>query len=186
MFVMRFLLWLLIPVIFSCSCLDSRSRSTASMQPLPETAFPDKKLQEIIIRGWYAPKDQKKQFGYSGKEYCYNRVIGKEPVFNRNLRACLYDKNGKILTEDFLRTEKCCRHRDDDPWTVTYLPYHDEGHEIRIVRLEKKKEVTIGNQSFILQSVLVKDTYVNNGINRKDRAYVFDEESKCHVAPGPG
>ena len=223
---MKKLLYLLsILAVFSCSCLESRSPAS---QLLPESTFPDKELEEIIVIGWYSPENQKdieelkeellrrpkckedstepercglvsgetveeaiknrypnigkEQFGYSGKSYCYNKTNDKEAPFNQNLKVRLYDKEGKMLTEDILRTES------DDEFhrtVISYLPYHDEGHEIRIIRLERGKEIIIESLAFASQSELVKSTFVNTIKNRRDGAFVFDEETKCHLAPYP-
>ena len=49
-------------------------------------------------------------FTYTGEMYCYNETSEKNPVFNKNLRARLYDKKGNLLSEDFLR------------WDGSFLP----------------------------------------------------------------
>ena len=95
-------------------------------------------------------------FLYFEREYCYNETEAKEPVFNKSLRIRLYDREGRRLVEDYLRLwcdkpqdrYRKCYPGDRNPILVAYLPYHDEGHEIRIVRSQGRKEVILKKLSF--------------------------------------
>ena len=171
---MRFFWFLSILILLSCSCLSKNQLQ----EPLPESTFPDKKLEEIVISGRYG----KEQFHYSEVRYCYNKTDNKEDVFNSDLKVRLYDKEGKMLSEDFLRSES----DDNLSRSVTaYLSYHDEGHEIRIVKLNGNKEILLDTLGFAPQSELIKITYPENTLNHFDRNVIFDEEEQCHVGPGP-
>ena len=82
--------------------------------------------------------------------YCYEKILDEDresaPVFNPNLRARMYDREGNLLAEDTLRD----RYPDRDPFlrlTVAYLPYLNNGDVIiRIVRLEGDEEVLLYEQ----------------------------------------
>ena len=51
----------------------------------------------------------KERYERSGKQFCYDKreeeIKEEDTVFNPNLRVRLYDKEGNILSEDFLRDE---------------------------------------------------------------------------------
>ena len=211
-YVMNFWYLFLILTVFSCSCLESRS-------PSAELVFPNKELEEIIVRGGYSPGGDKARewlkrklideellktgesveeairdryqdeieeyFNYSQMKSCYYKKNDKEPIFNHDLKTRLYNKEGIMLTEDFLRLEKCCRFRDDDPWVVSYLPYHDEGHEIRIVKLEGTTEVVLETLSYISGSELKRFTNPDTPKNRVSKEIVFNVKDQCHDHPGP-
>ena len=205
---MKFWYFFLIPVFFSCSCLD---RSPAS-----KITFPDKELEEIVVRGVYYPGGQrgiealkrsfqegdlelregetieeaiknryqdrlKEDFTHSGESYCYHKTINQEPISNRNLRTRFYDKHGKVLAEDFLRTDES----DDELYqsVTSYLPYHNEGYEIRVVRLEGTKEIVLYTASFISHARLLEVT--RSDWNRHPPGIIFDTRNNCHVTPGP-
>ena len=83
-------------------------------------------------------------FSYSQyREYCYNETEeeNKNPVFNKNLRARLYDREGNLLSEDFLRWDG--RSIPKSQSVISYLPYRDEGYKIHVVRLKGKREVIL-------------------------------------------
>ena len=65
---------------------------------------------------------------------------------------------------------------------ISYLPYHDEGHELRIVKLQGRKEVLLKKLGFSSQSELREISYINTDFNRRE-GWVFDEESECHIPP---
>ena len=128
--------------------------------------------------------DIQEYFNYSEMRYCYQKSNDKKPVFNRNLRSRLYDREGILLMEDFLRLEKCCRFHDDDPWLVSYLPYHNEGYEIRIVRLEGTKETALYTTPFISHAGLLKVTRSNTQRDRHPPGIMFDTRDNCYVTSG--
>ena len=91
---------------------------------------------------------------YKGKErfkgslmICYDKILDEDResavVFNLDLRARMYDKDGNLLAEDVLRDS----HPGRDPFqtfTVVYLPYLNNGDVIlRFVRLEGDKEIVL-------------------------------------------
>ena len=196
--------------LFSCSCLD---RSPASKITFPDKSLEEiiimggyspggekamewlknKLIEEELLKEGESVEeaikdryqdDIKEYFNYSEMRYCYHKTNDRKPVFNRNLRARLYDRRDTLLKEDFLRLEKCCRFHDDDPWVVSYLPYHDEGHEIRIVRLEGTKEIVLHTFSFIPHARLLKVTRPDTQGDRHPPGIVFDTRDNCHVTPG--
>ena len=205
---MKFWYFFLILTLFSCSCLDRL--------PASGITFPDKNLEEIIVRGVYYPGGQrgvealkksfreeylelndgetieeavknryqhrlKEDFTHSGERYCYHKMIDQEPISNRDLRTRLYDKNGKVLAEDFLRTES----EDELYQSITsYLPYHNEGYEIRIVRLEGTKETALYTTPFISHAGLLKVTRSNTQRDRHPPGIMFDTRDNCYVTSG--
>ena len=98
--------------------------------------------------------------GHSGIAYCYNKTQDKKPVFNKKFRVRLYNREGQLLTEDFLRLESPENNDTSRIAMISYLPYHEEGHKIRTVRLEGKKEIFIGDQKipFLSYEELVRKT----------------------------
>ena len=79
--------------------------------------------------------------------YCYEKILDEDResaiVFNPNLRARVYDREGNLLAEDTLRDGNPGR----NPFAkhiVAYLPYLRNGDvTIRIVRLEGEEEVIL-------------------------------------------
>ena len=79
--------------------------------------------------------------------FCYEKILDEAReaaiVFNPNLRARMYDREGNLLAEDTLRDDK----PGLDPFlrsTVAYLPYLRNGDvTIRIVRLKGEEEVIL-------------------------------------------
>ena len=121
------------------------------------------------------------RFSYSWWAYCYNETRDKEPVFNKKFRVRLYNREGQLLTEDFLRLEFPDSNNRKIPSIIVYLPYHEKGHKISTVKLEGKKEIFIGDQKipFLSYDELISKTvppYARRG-------YKFNEETQCHIAP---
>ena len=113
-------------------------------------------------------------FGYSQyKEYCYNETDenDKKPVFRKNLKARLYDKEGNLLSEDFLRWGG--RTIPESQNVISYLPYHDNGYKIRVVKLEGKKEVILNEKIMVTQEKLREISYVDNEITNS-QSWVFN------------
>ena len=68
---------------------------------------------------------------------------------------------------------------------LTYISYNENSYAIRIVRLEGEKEIIIKSFSagpYITKSELIQrydgSKYLNWGYN-------YDEETQCHISPGP-
>ena len=137
------------------------------------------------------------------------------------MKARLYDKEGNLLTEDFLRliypedydkegrySENYLRRQHYAPpgaletpehlrmtpeegilslrGVISYLPYDERGYEIRIVRLEGRKEVIIEDSRLIShQSELREKSYVDNispsDYHRRYNKWLFDEKRECHT-----
>ena len=216
---MKFVVYLLFIVTsFSCSCLEKKE------EPLRKPVYSNKDLKEIIFRGTYHPENPgraKELFNHSkSREYCYNKtkIVDRKPVFKDNLKARLYDKEGNLLTEDFLRlwnpenydeegrySEDYLKKRNYTPpgviprpiftpeegilslrGVISYLPYDEEGYEIRIVRLEGRKEVILEDSGLIShQSELREKSYVDNippsDYHRRYNKWLFDEKRECHT-----
>ena len=124
-------------------------------------------------------------FQYSYSMYCYNETENKEPVTEKsiltkeNLRARLYSKEGRLLSESLLILRKDDIH--DIYFVEIYLPYDDSGHTIAIVRLEEKKEIIIEERRMETQSKLQKSSEVYMSFGNLD--WSFNEQDECHHAP---
>ena len=100
----------------------------------------------------------KDSFLYSGINYCYTEVKDKHPVYDKKLVARLYDRQGKILAEDYVRCSIYFGINDcdkqDNPSIRVYLPYHDSAKELHIVSLKEKKEFIVYKDDLLSQSIL--------------------------------
>ena len=168
----------------SCSCLGKKTED----KPI-EPVFPDKELKEIIISGWYYPQNRerdpelrKEHFGYSGKRYCYSETNEgeKKPVFNDNLRVRLYSKEGKLLSEDFLRLEYPENYDEEGRYSEAYLR---EQYESRPERYQMPGYVPLTPEDGILssRSVISYLPYYDEGheihiVRLKGKKEVFLEE----------
>ena len=126
----------------------------------------------------------KEGFTYSYSMYCYNETKHKESgSVKKNLKARLYSKEGKLLSERFLILDKSSNH--EIHYVVAYLPYHDEGHKILIVRLKGNKEVILDEINMLTQSELQKESEIDNSFFRAagHGYWLFNEESECHTSP---
>ena len=79
--------------------------------------------------------------------YCYGKIMDEDResavVFNPDLRARMYDREGNLLAEDVLRDRLPGRH-PFAKFTVAYLPYLKDGDvAIRFVQLEGDKEIVL-------------------------------------------
>ena len=83
---------------------------------------------------------------FEGGHYCYDTKKDKESIFNKNLKARLYDRNGSVLAEDYLR---CDRHLDmtktchtyTQPSLNFYLPYSKKADKVEVIKIEDGQEV---------------------------------------------
>ena len=127
------------------------------------------------------PGTGEEAFGHSSyREYCYNKTDGikKKSIFKENLRARLYDKNGKLLTEDFFRWNGHPTSKFQS--VISYLPYDDKGHRIYIVSLNGKKEVILYDMGMLSQSKLREISLPDHDMYRNE-SWVFNEKSECHI-----
>ena len=125
---------------------------------------------------------QEDSFNYSGINYCYNEVKDKYPVYDKKLVARLYDKQGKILAEDYPRcdrdldgTANC--DKQNSPGVTIYLPYNDKGHEMQIVNLKEKKEFIVYKRDVFTQSILTE-----TDLSKIRHSYTYDKELQCFIA----
>ena len=124
----------------------------------------------------------KDSFLYSGINYCYNEVKDKDPVYDKKLVARLYDKQGKILVEDYPRCDiyfgiNDCD-RKDNPSVTIYLPYHNSAKELHIVSLKEKKEFIVYKRNVLSQSFLT-----DTDSPTITHSYRYNKELQCFIAP---
>ena len=91
---------------------------------------------------------------FEGKSYCYEIKKDKESLFKKNLKARLYDKEGNILAEDYLRcdrnldgTETC--DKQSTPSLNFYLPYSKKAYKIQVVEIEDGKEIILNEKQLL-------------------------------------
>ena len=177
--VMKILFFGLSMIIFlPCNCLAVQNSNQ-------EPAYPNKNLKEIIIRGNYWPENkehEKERFNYSEHRYCYNETKNKKLFFKKNFRARLYGKQGKLLSEDFLRFNDLFNPKSNN-FSIAHIPYKDNGRKIVIVRLEGTKEVILYKMKFSTQSELRQISDIDNEFYRRMRGWIFNKKSECHIAP---
>ena len=92
----------------------------------------------------------KERFNTRGKSiiYCYEKILDEDRekalVFNPDLKARMYDREGNLLAEDILRDSYPDRRNPLRKHVVAYLPYLKNGDVIiRIIRLEGEEEVLL-------------------------------------------
>ena len=192
---MAFLYLLLSLVLVSCGSVD---RPPVPVVPEPE--IPDRQLKEIVVYANYYPDEEESRpskygpsmatrpFQYSSDHYCYNKKKEKEPVYDKDLKARLYDKeSGKLLVEDFLRKEE-----HPDPTVISlvlYLPYREvkEG-KIHIVRIKEGKEDLIkiitccASHESLVKAASAYEFYTKSG--RQALYYSYDKKFDCYISPG--
>ena len=94
------------------------------------------------------------RYNRSGQRFCRHvtdeETKDKHPVINPNLRVRLYDREWNVLSEDFLRDEAPQNTKDDAyEWhVIAYVPYHEKGYSLRLVRLENGKEILLEKLAF--------------------------------------
>ena len=122
----------------------------------------------------------KERFIYTEQLFCYNQMKEDKPILNKNLRARLYDKEGNLITEDFLRIDGPIDRKSQG--VISYIPYNEEGVSIRIVRLKGKKEIILKKLGMFSESKLKKEStiFVGGCCNWN---WEFDEKKECHVSP---
>ncbi|MCZ0932627.1 MAG: hypothetical protein OXJ52_05700 [Oligoflexia bacterium] len=107
------------------------------------------------------------------QSYCYDINQDKESIFNKNLKARLYDKEGNILAEDYLRcerdldgTETC--HKRTSPSLNIYLPYSKKAYKVKVIKIDGEKEIVLNEQELLSYKEIK---------NSKD----YFEGSNCHA-----
>ena len=163
---MKLSLYLLFGMIMTfCSCGPNHL-------PAKLIVYPDKKLEEIVIKGRHDPSNSENPFEWVEEVFCYNKVKNKTPIFDKNLKSRLYDKEGKILAEDFIRS--------NGTDVRVYLPYHNNG-ELRLVKLKDGKEITFYTTSLTAESKLKEyvDKYIEDPNVFGDYGLRYDVKSEC-------
>ena len=191
MFMRYYLYALSFFILLSCSCVITAPK------PPP---VPDKELKEVIIYGDYYPKEEYKlnsldyspdlasqPFNYFDDLYCYNETKEKKPVYDESLRVRLYDKEGNMLAEDFLRAEIEYDEADSSQHVISYLPYMKiEDAEIRIVKLEEGKEKLIktgyccSSHKEMFEGAFAIEFYRKNKMYTPQFGWTYSEKSECY------
>ncbi len=224
-------------LLFSCSCLRKKQQPDFPKKELEEIrsygwylpADPgrlEKSKQQVIESGElkegedfakrfpYLLDDGDEKVKFSGRSYCYKTKKNKKPIYREDLRIRLYDKNGVLLAEDFLRLRYPENYDEEGRYTEAYLereyytppevmeipedqrtkpedgildyrsvdaylPYHPEGHETRIVRLEGDKEIVLSSGVVYSKSYLIQK-YVHDNDPDAEWGWTYNEESQCH------
>ena len=134
-----------------------------------------------------------KQFGHlglgeerynrSGQKFCDHvtdeETKSKYPIINPDLRVRLYDREWNVLSEDVPR-DYSPKNTDETSYIwqiVVHVPYHEEGHSLRLVRLENGKEILLERLEFYSAQELWRD--VEEG---QFYAYLYSEGG-CFLSP---
>ncbi len=235
-------------LLFSCSCLRKKQLPDFPKKDLEEIItygwyWPEdprrlEKLKQQMIEGRDLKEGEifekkyphyldygDEKFNFSGRSYCYNKEKNKKAIYREDLRIRLYDKNGNLLAEDFLRLDSpenydeegryseayIAREYAEKPWLLdaeepwapeswkikpedgildyrhvdAYLPYHPEGHEIRIVRLKGEQEIVLsswnGEIELPSKSYLIEHYTSESGAGQM--GWTYSEENQCHHSP---
>ena len=134
-----------------------------------------------IISELSSPDTGKERFIYSSTMYCYNEKSSKESVLDKSLKARLYDKEENLLSEDFLRWDG--PFYPESQSVISYIPYHNEGHEIFIVNLKEEKEVILKKLSVQSQEKLREKSIAYDPVYKFYEWWRFHEENECHISP---
>ena len=131
------------------------------------------------------------RYDRSGQLFCPHttdeETKNEDPVINPDLRIRLYDRAWNVLSEDFLRDRAPHNTKKKFPtnteeaayeWSVVaYVPYHEEGHSLKLVRLEDGKEVLIERLEF--QSIQSLKQEIEQG---EFYAYILTDDN-CFLSP---
>lgn len=117
--------------------------------------------------------------------YCYDRALdNKEFPFNKDLRVRLYNKEEKIIAEDYLRVTRFDEQNNSFS-IVSYILYHKEGHFFQVVRLEGTKEVVLwkpGKRGFAIvpkAELIHLSKPLPQGF---DNEFEYDKKIRCHYS----
>lgn len=154
--------------------LEETLEEFLSRSPLEEGETIEEKYSNILDIG-------DEQIRFSGTRYCYNEVDrrGKTMAVFPYLKARLYDREGNILEEDFLRFRPDDNNDDYYHFNI-YIPYHKEGYILKTLKIEGKKEKIFANkivqtkEELILENIPVRIT--TSGIG-----FQFQEDTQCHT-----
>lgn len=149
--------------------------------------FPIERLEgesreDYIKRNSYLLKRGDERFKYSQILYCYNKrdPRDKTEASFPYLKARLYDKEGNILEEDFLRFNPEYIHRDYRSFSV-HIPYHNEGHRLKITKELKGKETEVFMDIPVRsKAYLISESIRNRGEESSEVDFQYKEGMKCH------
>jgi len=118
---------------------------------------------------------------FSETYYCYNEVDrrGATMAVFPYLKARLYDQEGNILEEDFLRFRPD-DNNDDYYHFYIYIPYHKEGHILRTLKIEEKKETIFANKVVQTKEDLIREN-IPVRITTSGIGFQFQEDTQCHT-----
>ena len=125
-------------------------------------------------------REKEERYSSSGKIFCFRdtneQIKERSAIFDPNLRVRLYDKTGKVISEDFLR-DSAPDLDEAGPYertVVSYLPHHEEGHKIKIVQLASEGETVIATLAFYTLEELREDS---------TRLLGYSLSGDCYVPP---
>ena len=105
-------------------------------------------------------REKEELYSSSGMIFCLrdtNQEIKEmSAIFDPSLRVRLYNKEGKVVSEDFLR-DSAFDLDNPGPYeraVVSYIPHREEGHKLRIVQLASEGETVIATLAFYTLEVL--------------------------------
>ena len=119
----------------------------------------------------------------AGQAFCFSRTADpireKAPVIDKNVRMRLYDREGNLLSEEFVRDEfpESSDWRSFEWNIVAYVPYHEQGHEIRVVRLDGNEEIVLEQLPTYALEELLYHAYVKRSF------YAYHYQDGCFVSP---
>ena len=97
---------------------------------------------------------EKDYIDFQIKAYCYDIKPHKESIFRKNLKARLYDKEGNVLAEDYLRCDRnldgleTC-HKRTYPYLNFYLPYSKKAYKVQVIKQEEEKEIILNEKELL-------------------------------------
>ena len=157
------------------------------------------------------------KYTFTNNYYCYNavKIEDREPCYYRDIRIRTYNKEGQVTTEDCLRvneepnkydeqgryTEEYLKQRykeyphETKPedgilakrFVIAYIPYNENNHKTRIVRLKGEKEVVLEEfGGFSLKKSQLIELYYSDHISTfRGFGHDYDENRQCHTFQRP-
>ena len=112
---------------------------------------------------------KKPRLRFEAEQYCYESEH-KTPVFNKNLKARLYDKEENVLAEDYLRclSSDLC-HTKSSPMLIFYLPYFEKADKVQVIKIQGAKEILL-NEEKLSHPDKIKDTRFSG----------YSKKTNCH------
>lgn len=114
-------------------------------------------------------------------EFIFFQKVRKKKILDKNLKAHLYNEEGNLLSEDYLRVEE--ESYSGAQSVVSYLPYHKEASTYQIVRLQRGRDKNLSRkETAFSQSFLIEDTYYYSSHPEANAGWSFDKERECHIS----